>query len=585
MLTVAVSCFKDLKRHLRVNGGVPAALGVYRLISWFLTSLFYFLGPPLASRPFKPGVVLSLFLEGAIAYRLYLEARRNHPAAIKALVSLETLGVAGLLLPTGGLDSPFIWYAVNPIVTAAAELAFPWCWGILGGFLAAVVVLPRLWPPPPEAAGSFDLAPHSHLLLVLALLTLGTQLLARLVRQAERQAALLEEQRSDLERSLGLITSLYRLVEFVSARNNVQEVLGLLAEYARKLSGAAEVIVWLDPAALSQKEKGWTVAGPEALYSPEEWARDREHLWPELKQAKEPAERTVTLAGNREGRAVYFPIWSPVRAHGILVALYLNPAAVGGVSYHMLKFLSDFIAVALERCYVEELNNQLLVAEEQNRIAGEIHDGVAQYLFTIACGCHALQEKWLTLSPEIVRQRLDLLARTAHQAAQELRISIYRLSPRRQGKEVFSEGVNAYLEELAALNGVRINFQVEGSEEVLSPALRTAFYRIIREACGNAIRHGRCRSLSVSLMLDPVRSELKVEDDGCGFRPELVKGKGPVAGLGLLNMRHLAASFGGELNIESMPGRGTRLHCMVPKKSDGQQTRQGGLNGEACGNR
>jgi NarL family two-component system sensor histidine kinase LiaS len=96
---------------------------------------------------------------------------------------------------------------------------------------------------------------------------------------------------------------------------------------------------------------------------------------------------------------------------------------------------------------------------------------------------------------------------------------------------------------------------------------RKSLYRIIREATGNAIRHGNCSNISVLLVGSNDRIRLAITDNGCGFDP-LSLNYGGKSGLGLLNMKELARNMGGSLTIESKTGRGTTVACEIPKGQD-----------------
>jgi signal transduction histidine kinase len=112
---------------------------------------------------------------------------------------------------------------------------------------------------------------------------------------------------------------------------------------------------------------------------------------------------------------------------------------------------------------------------------------------------------------------------------------------------------------LARLNGLKIEFEALGSEDVLSPALRQALYRIICELTANAIRHGGCTTIKVAIQMDASGVLLAVTDDGCGFDPQQVR-----SGLGLNNVRSLVASFGGSFQLANQAGTGTQVTCYVP---------------------
>ncbi|MDD2554565.1 MAG: histidine kinase [Desulfotomaculaceae bacterium] len=232
-----------------------------------------------------------------------------------------------------------------------------------------------------------------------------------------------------------------------------------------------------------------------------------------------------------------------------------------------LSYLTELVAAVMERQKAEDLSARLMVVEEQNRIANEIHDGVSQQLFSVVYALHALSRKKGQLQEQEVQKQLSLIKKTANQAAKDLRASIYRISPNKRGEQVFLAGVSSYLEDLARLNHIDVQFLPEGSEESLSPALRKALYRIIREATSNAIRHGRCGSIKVILKMTPVKVSLQVIDDGKGFMADEKKQQG---GLGLVNMRSLMATFNGSFTIDSCPGSGTIITCVAPDDAESE---------------
>ena len=124
------------------------------------------------------------------------------------------------------------------------------------------------------------------------------------------------------------------------------------------------------------------------------------------------------------------------------------------------------------------------------------------------------------------------------------------------------EDVRRYLTELGQLNDVFVEFDCRGSLGSIKSVARNSLYRIIREATGNAIRHGNCSSIKVSLIEENGIIELSIADNGEGFELEEYQ-HGGKNGLGLLNMKELAGSMGGTLTIESNPEKGTVVSCVV----------------------
>ena len=106
----------------------------------------------------------------------------------------------------------------------------------------------------------------------------------------------------------------------------------------------------------------------------------------------------------------------------------------------------------------------------------------------------------------------------------------------------FIDEVKKYLYDLARLNGITVNFECRGDLH-LNRTTRKALYRIVREATGNAIRHGYCSNIDVLLEADEQRILLEVADNGAGFDPESAR-SGSENGLGLVNMKELARNIG-----------------------------------------
>ncbi|MBO8128217.1 MAG: sensor histidine kinase [Peptococcaceae bacterium] len=551
------------------------ALVLYRYISWFLTSTFYLIAEPDSPLLFKVGVVATLLVAGRIAVHLY-EHSSGTALNTLGLITVETAGIALLLVPTGGLDSPFMWYALNPIFMAATMLPGPYCWGVLTVFLAAA------------SAGSAYVygqvvvtawRENSWLLLVFLLLTAAGQVFTRLVRHLSQAYEDLAGAHRSTERSLEHIAALYQALESFSSRDDPRCLAGLLAHYARKLTASRAAVCYLT------QDDGSTqleASDPDGFLSDIVQKQDTlDKIWKQVEEGKENVYCLLLDQKELTGQLVYVPVQSPSTRFGFLGYL-TTPSDTPplGNGRRALVFLAELGAIVLERRKAEDLAARLLVAEEQNRIANEIHDGVAQHLFSIVFALHALAQKDAGLQDEEVQRQLTLVKKAANQAARELRASIYRISPRRRGEQVFVAGVSSYLKGLAQLNGIKVDFQVEGSEEAVSPALRKALYRIIREATSNAIRHGKCSSIKVVLKMAPGKVMLEVVDDGNGFD---VQQKG--SGLGLSNMRSLMASFRGSFTVTSKPGKGVRVTCMVPA-GDCQSpvdANTGGAEIESCG--
>ena len=91
--------------------------------------------------------------------------------------------------------------------------------------------------------------------------------------------------------------------------------------------------------------------------------------------------------------------------------------------------------------------------------------------------------------------------------------------------------------------------------------MASGLYRITQESLQNVAKHAKAKHLSVTLGVRDGNLVLSLEDDGIGFAPQAVKGKG---GLGLVSIGERARIIGASLSIESKPGDGTRISVRVP---------------------
>lgn len=226
-----------------------------------------------------------------------------------------------------------------------------------------------------------------------------------------------------------------------------------------------------------------------------------------------------------------------------------------------LEGVAELAVAALERLRLSELNRQLTVAAEKQRIADELHDSVAQQLFNISTACSVLQHGWTSLSAEEVSRRLASVGRAAGVAARSLRQSIYGLAPQEKGGTAFSESVRRYAEEMAQIHGVRVTCRVTGGVEDAQAHVTHALWRVLQEAVGNAVVHSGCSAIQIRLSARRQGWPLLVGDDGRG----LPLGREPVAaGRGLASMEAVARKAGGTLRLWSRPGRGTVVAYRLP---------------------
>lgn len=255
------------------------------------------------------------------------------------------------------------------------------------------------------------------------------------------------------------------------------------------------------------------------------------------------------------------------------VLLYVGPSALFGTIFAL--WLSHIIDQSAERReLIEELEStraQLATEErragtlgERQRLAGEIHDTLAQGFTSIVMHLEAA-EQHLPPDAATARGHLDRARRTARESLGEARRFVWALQP----QELASSPLGDALERVAARwseeTGVRADVTLAGEARRLRPDTEVTLLRAVQEALANVGKHANASSVAVTLSYMPDRVALDVRDDGVGFsrgagQPPAREG----GGYGLRAMGERARGLGGRLGIESETGEGTALVLELP---------------------
>jgi signal transduction histidine kinase len=190
------------------------------------------------------------------------------------------------------------------------------------------------------------------------------------------------------------------------------------------------------------------------------------------------------------------------------------------------------------------------VADERARVAREIHDGLAQYLFAISTQVSMLE------SGAPLDEVLPRLKRAATSAQQEARFAVLALSSA-GGSERFDSALRRYVDVVTADGDLEVAVEVDAQVR-LAPDEQIEVFRIVQEGLGNARRHAGARHVDVSISQRMGRRVVLVADDGVGFEESEV----PV-GQGIANMRLRARAIEGELTLRSRSGRGTAIEVLL----------------------
>lgn len=202
--------------------------------------------------------------------------------------------------------------------------------------------------------------------------------------------------------------------------------------------------------------------------------------------------------------------------------------------------------------------------EERARIARELHDGLGQALTAVKMDLSAAARQ---LGPEAsaMRRRVVDARRLIDESLNELRRLVFDLRPATLDNLGLGAALESYARDWQDRTGISATVEADRFEPRLPFQMETALYRICQEALTNVAKHARASRAVVRLEKAEGRVQVVVEDDGIGFdvAASTQSENGP-RGVGLLSMERRVAELGGVFNIESGPGKGTRVRVSVP---------------------
>jgi signal transduction histidine kinase len=204
------------------------------------------------------------------------------------------------------------------------------------------------------------------------------------------------------------------------------------------------------------------------------------------------------------------------------------------------------------------------VLEERQRLAGEIHDTLAQAFTSIVMLLEAAQSALDSASKEAAGH-IEQALYTAREALGEARRLVWSLRPESLERGGVPEALHRATSQLARQTGIAARTVVTGETRRLPAALEITLLRAAQEALANVRRHAHARHVTVTLSYMEDVAVLDVCDDGVGFEPgALPTAPGWQSGLGLVAMRERIEALQGSLIVESNPGQGSTLVVELP---------------------
>jgi NarL family two-component system sensor histidine kinase LiaS len=212
-----------------------------------------------------------------------------------------------------------------------------------------------------------------------------------------------------------------------------------------------------------------------------------------------------------------------------------------------------------EQVMREAASNEAAVLEERKRLARDLHDTVSQQLFAIHVSASSLP-KLLEINRERAAEVMRQLIQMSTSAQRQMRGLIAQLRPLELEGRSLREALEKWFPDYCRQNGLQGELRWD-IDSPLSDAKEHQLFLIIQEAMANIVKHAAAQRVLLHATETERQYAITLQDDGAGFRADQVK----AGSYGLTTMRERAQKLGGDTEIISKTGAGTRIRVTIPK--------------------
>jgi len=255
---------------------------------------------------------------------------------------------------------------------------------------------------------------------------------------------------------------------------------------------------------------------------------------------------------------------------GVLAVAALSPEAIQEArEIRLLESIGEWLALSIESTRLYQQVQEIAVVQERERLAREMHDGTAQLLGYINTQTMAVKR---LLSSERLGEaqeeltKIEAIARDLYADVREGILGL-RIAARRQ--DGLLPALREYVERYREMSGVTVELDAEADDKSLklSDAVEIQLIRIVQEALTNVRKHSKASLAKVSFQRSSGDLRVTILDNGRGFDLARLPSTGWPR-FGLQTMRERAEAVEGTVNIQTAPGKGTKVEVRVPLLRD-----------------
>jgi len=283
---------------------------------------------------------------------------------------------------------------------------------------------------------------------------------------------------------------------------------------------------------------------------------------PVIGDARDMAGCIGVVPTGEPGTCLSVPVRSKGKSIGVLLVIRRGYMTFTDDDVDLVAALGSQAGAVLQNAQLFSNTGAIAVLQERQRVAREVHDGLAQTLGYLNVQLGIVDQLLAKGDLHSVRGELDTMSEVTRIAYEDLRQSITDLRTPLAISGGIRRTIREYLEKFSLQTGIPCHFEGHtGSAAVLPPESEVQLLRIVQEALNNVRKHAPDAEIWLRVEADSRRVKTVIRDNGPGFDPD---GIGHEGRFGLQTMKERAEASGGALSITSRPGNGTTIEVVMP---------------------
>jgi signal transduction histidine kinase len=271
------------------------------------------------------------------------------------------------------------------------------------------------------------------------------------------------------------------------------------------------------------------------------------------------AEWRALLKSDGTKRFLVVPILVGGEVRGLIGVRHADHGPYRPEQVELCQALAHQVMLANQLNELAEQGQRAAVFEERNRMARDIHDTLAQGFTGVIVQLEAAEDAISCGYRKEADAHLHRAGELARSSLTEARRSVHALRPRALQTHNFWDALKGIIKNTTVGTALHTTFAARGKLPTLPAAWQENLLHIGQEALTNTLKYAHARNFETRLSYRAKKLRLELRDDGAGF-----KVKDQSDGVGLTGMRERVEQMGGELEITSLRGKGTRVTVVLP---------------------